>query len=285
MNTASQHAVQHAVPPVAEDTAQPVAVITGASRGLGLALARALAADGWQLVVTARDRAALAAAEAELAAVTKVTAPAGSVVDDDHRARLAEAAAALGGATLLVNNAGTLNGSDAGGEPLPRLADVPLPDLLEMFEVNALAPIALTQVLLPQLRAHSGALLNISSDAAVEAYEGWGGYGASKAALDHASAVLAREEPQLHVWAVDPGTMRTRMYQEACPGEDISAEPLPEAVAPALLGLLRDRPASGRYRAADLLAATDTDTDTATDAVATATATAAAAAATAQGDR
>ncbi|MBP0448826.1 MULTISPECIES: SDR family oxidoreductase [unclassified Kitasatospora] len=251
MNNAPQHTVRSAQP-----ATPPVALVTGASRGLGLALARALAADGWQLVITARNQAELSAAEAGLAALTKVTALAGSVVDDDHRARLAEAAAGLGGATLLVNNAGTLNGSDAGSEPLPRLADVPLPDLLEMFEVNALAPIALTQLLLPQLRAHSGVLLNISSDAAVEAYRGWGGYGAAKAALDHASAVLAREEPELKVWAVDPGSMRTRMLQEAYAGEDISAEPLPETVVPALLGLLRDRPASGRYRAADLLAAT-----------------------------
>ncbi|MFD0278142.1 SDR family NAD(P)-dependent oxidoreductase [Kitasatospora sp. NPDC127111] len=232
----------------------PVALITGASRGLGLALARALAAEGWQLVITARDGAELSAAEAELAAVTKVTALAGSVVDDAHRERLAEASAALGGAALLVNNAGTLNGSDsAAAEPLPRLADFPLPGLLETFEVNVLAPIALTQLVLPQLRAHTGAVLNISSDAAVEAYRGWGGYGASKAALDQASAVLAREEPDVRVWAVDPGGMRTRMLAQA--GEDLAGVPLPEEVAPSLLGLVRDRADSGRYRAADLPAA------------------------------
>ncbi|MEV7777542.1 SDR family NAD(P)-dependent oxidoreductase [Kitasatospora sp. NPDC088351] len=233
----------------------PVALVTGASRGLGLALARGLAAAGWQLVITARDSAELSAAEAELAAVTTVSAPAGSVVDDDHRERLAEAAAALGGADLLVNNASTLTGYDLAGAPLPHLADFPLPGLLETFEVNVLAPIALTQLLLPQLRGRAGAVLNISSDAAVEAYEGWGGYGASKAALDHASAVLAQEEPRLRVWAVDPGDLRTRMHQEAFPGEDISDRPLPETVVPALLALLRDRPASGRYRAADLTAA------------------------------
>ncbi|MGV9263072.1 SDR family NAD(P)-dependent oxidoreductase [Kitasatospora sp. NPDC003701] len=233
-------------------SAAPVALVTGASRGLGRALARALAADGWHLVITARDAAELSAVEAELAAVTTVVAPAGSVVDDAHRARLVEAAAGLGGAHLLVNNAGTLNGSDTTDVPLPRLADVPLPDLLETFEVNALAPIALTQLVLPQLRAHAGAVLNISSDAAVEAYPGWGGYGASKAALDQASAVLAREEEAVRVWAVDPGTMRTRMYQDACPGEDISDEPLPETVVPALLGLLAGSRASGRYRASHL---------------------------------
>ncbi|MQS11178.1 SDR family NAD(P)-dependent oxidoreductase [Streptomyces kaniharaensis] len=242
------NAAQHTAP-------ARVAVVTGASRGLGLALAEALAADGWQLVITARGAAGLAAAEARLAAVTKVVALPGTIVDDDHRARLAEAAARLGGASLLVNNAGTLNGSDdATAEPLPRLADVPLPALLETFEVNALAPIALTQLVLPQLRAHGGAVLNISSDAAVVPYLGWGGYGASKAALDLATAVLAREEPDVRVWAVDPGSMRTGMLQAASPGEDISGEPLPEEVAPVLLGLLRDRTPSGRYRAEDLAA-------------------------------
>ncbi|GJF27661.1 hypothetical protein KNE206_03610 [Kitasatospora sp. NE20-6] len=232
-----------------------VAVVTGASRGLGLELARALALEGRPLVITARDAAGLAAAEAELAALTTVAAPAGSVVDDAHRERLAAAAAALGGATLLVHNASTLTGYDLAGAPLPALADFPLPGLLETFEVNVLAPIALTQLLLPQLRARRGAVLAVSSDAAVEAYAGWGGYGASKAALDHAAAVLAAEEPDLAVWSVDPGDMRTRMHQEAFPGEDISDRPLPATVVPALLALLHDRPASGRYRAADLQAA------------------------------
>ncbi|MEU4117979.1 SDR family NAD(P)-dependent oxidoreductase [Kitasatospora sp. NPDC028055] len=233
----------------------PVALVTGASRGLGLALARALAAEGWRLVITARGATALAGAAAELSALTKVVALPGSIVDDDHRAHLATAADRLGGASLLINNAGSLNGAAApGGEPLPRLADFPLPDLLELFEVNALAPIALTQLVLPQLRDHAGALLNISSDAAVEPYLGWGGYGASKAALDQATAVLAREEPELRVWAVDPGSMRTEMLQEASPGEDISGEPLPEQVAPLLLDLLHHRTPSGRYRAEDLAA-------------------------------
>ncbi|MET8540533.1 SDR family oxidoreductase [Kitasatospora sp. NPDC004799] len=233
----------------------PVALVTGASRGLGLALAHALAADGWRLVVTARGAAELADAAADLAAVTEVVALPGTVVDDDHRAHLAAAAEDLGGASLLVNNAGTLNGAPGpGGEPLPRLADFPLPGLLETFEVNVLAPVALTQLVLPQLRAHAGAVLNISSEAAVVPYRGWGGYGASKAALDLASAVLAREEPELRVWAVDPGSMRTRMLQEAGPDEDISGAPLPGRVAAVLLGLLRDRRPSGRYRAADLAA-------------------------------
>ncbi|MFC7276348.1 SDR family NAD(P)-dependent oxidoreductase [Paractinoplanes rhizophilus] len=224
------------------------AVITGASRGLGRALAEGLARDGWQLVIDARTAPDLEAAAGELSRFTKVTAIAGDVVDDDHRAELAAAADRLGGADLLVNNASTL-----GGSPPPALATFPLPALLDTFEVNVLAPIALTQLLLPQLRASAaGAVLNVSSDAAVEAYEGWGGYGAAKAALDHASAVLAKEEPALRVWAVDPGDLRTRLQQEAFPGEDISDRPLPETVVPRLLTLLRDRPESGRYAAGSL---------------------------------
>jgi NAD(P)-dependent dehydrogenase (short-subunit alcohol dehydrogenase family) len=227
------------------DTTNPVAVITGASRGLGLALAEGLARHGWLLVIDARTKDDLAEAAAALSELTTVTAIAGDVVDDDHRADLAEAADHLGGADLVVHNASTL-----GGSPPPALAAVALPDLLEAFEVNVLAPIALTQLLLPQLRlSANGAVLAISSDAAVEAYPGWGAYGAAKAALDHASAVLALEEPQLRVWAVDPGDLRTRLQQEAFPGQDISDRPLPSTVVPYFLGLLRDRPPSGRYRA------------------------------------
>jgi NAD(P)-dependent dehydrogenase (short-subunit alcohol dehydrogenase family) len=224
------------------------AVITGASQGLGRALAEGLARDGWQLVIDARTGPDLERAAAGLSRLTKVTAIPGDVVDDDHRAELAAAADRLGGADLLVNNASTL-----GGSPPPALAIYPLPALLDTFEVNVLAPIALTQLLLPQLRrSTAGAVLNVSSDAAVEAYEGWGGYGAAKAALDHASAVLAKEEPAVRVWAVDPGDLRTRLQQEAFPGEDISDRPLPETVVPRLLGLLRDRLESGRYVAGAL---------------------------------
>ena len=224
------------------------AVLTGASQGLGRALAAGLARDGWQLVIDARTGPDLERAAADLSRLTKVTAIAGDVVDDDHRAELAAAADRLGGADLLVNNASTL-----GGSPPPSLATFPLPALLDTFEVNVLAPIALTQLLLPQLRrSTAGAVLNVSSDAAVEAYEGWGGYGAAKAALDHASAVLAKEEPTVRVWAVDPGDLRTRLQQEAFPGEDIADRPLPETVVPRLLGLLRDRLESGRYVAAAL---------------------------------
>ena len=232
---------------------KPVAVITGASRGLGLELARALALDGWKLVITARTAADLDLAAAELRQVTEVAALPGSVVDDDHRAELAHAAAELGGADLLVNNASTLTGYELGGAAMPALADFPLPGLLETFEVNILGPVALTQLLLPQLRQHSGAIINVSSDAAVESYKGWGGYGASKAALDHASATLAAEEAQVRVWSVDPGDMRTRMHEEAAPGEDLSDLPLPESVVPAFRALLSDWPQSGRYTAAGLL--------------------------------
>jgi NAD(P)-dependent dehydrogenase (short-subunit alcohol dehydrogenase family) len=232
-------------------TKNKVAVITGASRGLGRALAEGLAQGGWHLVIDARTKDDLDETVTALRQKTRTTAIAGDVVDDDHRADLAQAADDLGGADLVVHNASTL-----GGSPPPALGDFPLPALLETFEVNVLAPIALTQLLLPQLRvAAHGAVLAISSDAAVEAYAGWGGYGSAKAALDHACAVLAREEPALSIWSVDPGDMRTRLQQEASPGEDISHLPRPETVVPHFLGLLRDRPPSGRYLAAKLATA------------------------------
>jgi NAD(P)-dependent dehydrogenase (short-subunit alcohol dehydrogenase family) len=230
-----------------------IAVITGASRGLGLALAGGLAADGYHLIVDARDGAALRAAVAGLPA-GQVTAVPGDVSDPAHRAELAQLASRLGGADLLVNNAGTL-----GASPLPALADYPLAELRASFEVNVIAPIALTQLLLPALRASGGAVLNITSDAAVEAYTGWGGYGAAKAALEQASRVLAAEENMVRVWWVDPGDMQTTMHQDAFPGEDISDRPLPEAVVPGLRRLIAQRPPSGRYRAEDWLPVTTAD--------------------------
>src|SRR5271157_217950 len=226
----------------------PTAMITGASRGLGRALAAGLAREGFALIIDARNAAALdAAAEAIRAAGGTVTAVAGDVTDPAHRAALRQAADAAGRLDLLVNNAGTL-----GASPLPALADYPPDELRAAFEVNVIAPIALTQLMLPLLRAGGGAVLNITSDAAVEAYAGWGGYGAVKAALEQASNVLAAEENTVRVWWADPGDLRTRMHAEAFPGEDISDRPRPEEVIPGFATLISGRLPSGRYRAADL---------------------------------
>jgi len=235
--------------------AHPVAVVTGASRGLGRALAGALAAAGYQLIIDARDGIALEAAAAALRAQhdlphRAVLALPGSIGDASHRAALAAAAAEAGGAALLINNAGTL-----GASPLPALAEYPLADLRASLETNVVAPLALTQLLLPGLRSHGGAVLSITSDAAVEAYAGWGGYGAAKAALEQACHVLAAEEAALRVWWVDPGDLRTQMHQQAFPGEDISDRPLPDTVTPAFMRLIGERMPSGRYRAADLMPA------------------------------
>ncbi|UKY49381.1 SDR family NAD(P)-dependent oxidoreductase [Streptomyces inhibens] len=279
----------------------PVAIITGASKGLGRALAAGLAGRGWDLVVDARSAGPLEAAARELrGAGVRVVALAGDVTDGGHRAALVAAAGELGGLDLLVNNASAL-----GAEPLVRLADHPLDGLRTALEVNVVAPLGLTQEALPLLRASSyfasyagdishtgqvpyirgtgnagtydshpylgdvrnagmsdsspyiatsGAILNISSDAAVEAYPTWGGYGAAKAALDQQSAVLAVEEPGLRVWWVDPGDMRTDLYAAAVPDDDDTGRPLPGTVVPALLRLLDEAAVSGRYAAADLLA-------------------------------
>jgi len=224
-----------------------VAVITGASKGLGLALARALAHRGWRLVIDARDESALRAVQSDLAERSDVIAVPGDVTDPRHREALIQEAAWLGGVDLLVNNASSL-----GPSPLPPLAAFPVVDLERVFQVNVLAPLALTQGALPLVH-EGGAVINVSSDAAVEAYEGWGGYGSSKAALDQLTAVLAVEHPALRVFAFDPGDMRTAMHQAAFPGEDISDRPEPETVVPALLMLIEGRLTSGRYRASDLL--------------------------------
>jgi NAD(P)-dependent dehydrogenase (short-subunit alcohol dehydrogenase family) len=224
-------------------TSQPVALITGGSKGLGRALASALTDQGWRVILDARSSAALSAAASELAGSIPIR---GDVTDPSHRSALREAVDSRGRLDLLVNNA-----SDLGPSPLPALAGYRLDALRTVYETDVVAPLALIQLLLPLLRASGGAVLNVSSDAAVEAYPGWGGYGSAKAALDHISAVLAVEEPQLRVYAVDPGDMRTDMHQAAFPGEDIGDRPEPEAVVPALLRLLDARPASGRYRAAE----------------------------------
>ncbi|HET9966708.1 MAG TPA: SDR family oxidoreductase [Streptosporangiaceae bacterium] len=228
----------------------PTALITGASRGLGRALAAGLAREGFDLIIDARDRAALdAAAGALRAAGRTVTAVPGDVTDPSHRAALI--AAASGRLDLLVNNAGTL-----GASPLPALADYPVDELRAAFEANVIAPVALIQLALPLLRAGGGAVLNITSDAAVEAYAGWGGYGAAKAALEQASNVLAAEELAVRVWWADPGDLRTDMHQAAFPGEDISDRPSPASVVPAFVRLVTERLPSGRYRASHLLPVT-----------------------------
>ncbi|KOV94192.1 short-chain dehydrogenase [Streptomyces sp. NRRL B-1140] len=227
----------------------PVAIITGASKGLGRALAEALAGRGWDLVLDARGAEALAdAAGAVCAYDTRVTALPGDVTDAAHRAELVAAAWRLGGVDLLVHNASAL-----GAEPLVRLEELPLEGLRRALEVNLVAGLGLVQEALPQLRAaRAGAVVAVSSDAAAEAYETWGGYGASKAALDHLMAVLAVEEPGLRVWAVDPGDMATDLYAAAVP-DDAEPRPEPAVVVPAFLRLLDERPASGRYGAPALL--------------------------------
>ncbi len=231
----------------------PTAIVTGASTGLGAALAHGLAAAGWSLVIDARGEAPLSAAAAAIDRVrapgSSVMAVAGDVTDHSHRERLVLEAARLGPLELLVNNASTL-----GPSPLPPLTRYPLAALRGVVETNLLAPLGLIQAARPHLdRATRPRVLNITSDASVEAYPGWGGYGASKAALDHLSAVLAAEQPKWHVWSVDPGDLRTNMHQEAFPGEDISDRPEPITVVPALLALIEsDRP-SGRVRLADFV--------------------------------
>jgi NAD(P)-dependent dehydrogenase (short-subunit alcohol dehydrogenase family) len=223
----------------------PTAIITGASRGLGLALARELAGGGWRLVIDARGAGALDQVRSELAASTDVTALVGDVSDDGHRRQLV--AAAGDRLDLLVNNASVL-----GPSPQPALADYPLAVLEHVYAVNVLAPLALIQLALPLLPT-GGRIVNVSSDAAVEPYEGWGGYGSSKAALEQLGNVLAAEQPGLLVYTVDPGDMRTQLQQEAFPDEDISDRPEPEVSVPGLLALIHGELPSGRYLARELV--------------------------------
>ena len=225
----------------------PSAIITGASRGLGLALARELAQRQWALVLNARDAADLERAARELGAITEVVAVAGDVADPAHRMAVVHAAGQK--IDLLVNNASVL-----GPSPQPALAQYPLEVLEHVYAVNVLAPLGLAQLVLPRL-PDGGAIVNVTSDAAVEPYEGWGGYGSSKAALEQLSAILAAEQPSVRVYTVDPGDMRTRMHQEAFPGEDISDRPAPEESVPGLLALIEGDHPSGRYRARELAVA------------------------------
>jgi NAD(P)-dependent dehydrogenase (short-subunit alcohol dehydrogenase family) len=222
------------------------AIITGASRGLGLALARALAARGYRLVIDARGAPELQRAATELEAVTHVRALPGDVADDWHRGALIDAVGER--VDLLINNASTL-----GPSPQPELAAYPLETLRRVYDVNVIAPLALAQLALP-LMPEGACIVNVTSDAAVEAYEGWGGYGSAKAALEQLTAILAAEQPHMRVYTVDPGDMRTQMHQEAFPGEDISDRPPPEDSVPGVLELIDSSLPSGRYRAREVLA-------------------------------
>jgi NAD(P)-dependent dehydrogenase (short-subunit alcohol dehydrogenase family) len=226
------------------------ALITGASRGLGLALARQLAGQGWGLIIDARGKKALEQAREELSQKTKVIAIAGDVTSESHRKKLLKAAQELGGLDLLVNNASLL-----GPSPQPSLLDYPLDTLEEVYRANVIAPLAIIQTLHPALNLDA-CIINVTSDAGVEAYGGWGGYGSSKAALEHLSHILAEENPSLRIYWVDPGDMRTQMQQEAFPDEDISDRPLPEESVPGLLALIEGELPSGRYRARELIEST-----------------------------
>lgn len=229
------------------DVTLPIALITGASRGFGRAVAHALARRGWTLIIDARDPEAVEAVSRELAPHAWVIPVAGDIADPAHRARLAATVHDLGRVDAVINNASTL-----GPSPLPSLLDYPLSALEAVYRTNIFAPLALLQAIREDLRPGTR-VVNITSDAAVEAYEGWGGYGSSKAALEQLSAVLAAENPRLRVYWLDPGDMRTAMQQEAFPGEDISDRPLPEERVPALLRLLQEDFPSGRYVAEQLL--------------------------------
>ena len=229
------------------ETVSGNALVTGASRGLGLAMARRLAEDGWRLIIDARGEEDIEAARAELADLTKVTAIAGNVMDPEHRRALAGAAREAGGLDALVNNASVL-----GPSPQPALLDYPLGILEQVYRTNVFAPLALIQALQEELRP-GARIVNVTSDAAVEPYEGWGGYGSSKAALEQISNILAAENPGWRVYRVDPGDMRTRMHQEAFPDEDISDRPLPEESVPGLVHLLTGDLPSGRYAARDVV--------------------------------
>ena len=220
----------------------PIGIVTGTSRGLGLALARALTERGWRLVVDARGRAEL---EGAWAGNDNVITVAGDIADPRHRAALVEAAGDT--IDLVVNNASVL-----GPSPLLPLAEYPLDELRQVYEINVTGPLALVQLALPRL-ANGARVVNVTSDAAVEPYEGWGGYGSSKAALEQLTAILGAEHPGLRIYAVDPGDMRTQMHQDAFPGEDISDRPLPEESVPGLLELIEGDLPSGRYKARDLV--------------------------------
>ncbi len=223
------------------------ALITGASRGLGLALARQLAQNGWGLIIDARGKKALEQVREELSAKTKVIAISGDVTAEAHRKKILKAAQELDGLDLIVNNASLL-----GPSPQPQFLDYPLDILEDVYRANVIAPLAIIQMLHAALKPDA-CILNVTSDAGVQAYSGWGGYGSSKAALEHLSHILAEENPSLQIYWVDPGDMRTQMQQEAFPDEDISDRPLPEESVPGLMALIEGKQPSGRYRAREVI--------------------------------
>jgi len=226
-------------------TTQRTALVTGASQGLGHALATALVDREWHVIVDARTPSALE--EAARSWGSAVTAIPGDVAEASHRRRLREEVRAAGRLDLLVNNASTI-----GTSPMPGLADIDVATLRTIYDTNVIGPLSLTRALLPYLTESNGIVVNVSSDAAVEPYEGWGGYGPSKAALDHATAILAEEQPDITAYAFDPGDMRTALHQAAFPGDDISDRPEPATVVPAMLRLIDERPDTVRVRASDL---------------------------------
>jgi len=231
-------------------TKNKTALITGASKGLGLALATALAESGWNLIISARNASELFEIQKSLSKLTKVEAISGDVIDEIHLLQFPERIARFGGLDLLINNASTI-----GVSPQPTLLDYPIEVVHQIFHTNVIAPLSLIQKVKNQFK-NNPTIINISSDAAIEAYEGWGGYGSSKAALDHLSAILAKENPAWKIYAVDPGDMRTKMHQDAFPSEDISDRPKPEEVAvPAILKLIKSDKPSGRYAAKEILKA------------------------------
>ena len=226
------------------------ALITGASRGLGLALARQLAENGWGLIIDARGKKALERVREELSQKTTVTAVPGDVTAEAHRKKLLKAAQELGGLDLIGNNASLL-----GPSPQPQLLEYPLDVLDDVYRANVIAPLAIIQSLHSTLKMEA-CIINVTSDAGVEAYGGWGGYGSSKAALEHLSHIFAEENPSLRIYWVDPGDMRTQMQQEAFPDEDISDRPLPEESVPGLMALIEGDQPSGRYRAREVMEST-----------------------------
>lgn len=226
-----------------------IAIVTGASRGLGLETAKALQEAGWTLIIDGRDAGDLTRAADEIG--DGVIALPGDVSDPEHRQKLIHAAIQAGGLDLLINNASLL-----GPSPQPTLDSYPLDELRRVYEVNVVAPLALTQNALPFLRQRKGTAINVTSDAATEAYEGWGGYGSSKAALNQMTNILAAEESEISVYSYDPGDMNTRMHQEAFPGEDISDRPPPESSVPGLMALIEGTSPSGPYTVNDVLLAT-----------------------------